>query len=81
MASDVSAFLAWTAEPRLENRRAAGWAVLAFLVFATILAYLAYQNIWHGGASRRVRQTGVLDPANMAKRDSASREAGIEGNP
>jgi ubiquinol-cytochrome c reductase cytochrome c1 subunit len=79
MATDVSAFLAWTAEPRLEDRRSAGWAVLAFLIFATILAYMAYQNIWHGGASRRVRETGVLDPVNMAKNEAASREAGIEG--
>jgi ubiquinol-cytochrome c reductase cytochrome c1 subunit len=80
MAKDVSAFLAWSAEPRLENRKAAGVATLVFLIFATILAYLAYQNIWHGGASRRVRTTGTLDPDNMAKRDEASREAGIEGN-
>ncbi|HYD38066.1 MAG TPA: cytochrome c1 [Allosphingosinicella sp.] len=78
MAKDVSAFLAWTAEPKLENRRAAGWAVLVFLIFATVLAYMAYQNIWHG-SSRRVRATGPLDPENMAKRDQASREAGIEG--
>jgi ubiquinol-cytochrome c reductase cytochrome c1 subunit len=55
-------------------------AVLAFLIFATILAYMAYQNVWHGPTSRRVRATGPLDPENMAKRDSASREAGIEGN-
>jgi ubiquinol-cytochrome c reductase cytochrome c1 subunit len=80
MATDVSAFLAWTAEPRLENRRAAGLATLIFLIFATVLAYMAYQSIWHGGASRRVRATGVLDPDNMARRDEASREAGIEGN-
>jgi ubiquinol-cytochrome c reductase cytochrome c1 subunit len=80
MAKDVSAFLAWTAEPKLENRKAAGLATLIFLLFATILAYLAYQNIWHGGASRRVRRTGVLEPDNMAKRDEASREAGIAGN-
>jgi hypothetical protein len=78
MARDVSAFLAWTAEPRLENRRAAGMAVLAFLIFATILAYMAYQNIWHGGASRRVRATGPLDrqdwPAGTpAGTDSRSR--------
>jgi ubiquinol-cytochrome c reductase cytochrome c1 subunit len=79
MAKDVSAFLAWTAEPRLENRKAAGWAVLVFLLFATILSYLAYQNIWHGGASRRVRQTGPLDPLNMAKSDEAKRDAGIAG--
>jgi ubiquinol-cytochrome c reductase cytochrome c1 subunit len=79
MATDVSAFLAWTAEPRLENRRAAGWATLIFLIFATVLAYMAYQNIWHGGASRRVRQTGPLDPKNMARNDEAKRDAGIAG--
>ncbi|MET1111207.1 MAG: cytochrome c1 [Allosphingosinicella sp.] len=79
MATDVSAFLAWTAEPKLENRRAAGWAVLFFLIFATILAYMAYQNIWHGGASRRVRQTGPLDPENMARNEEAKRDAGIAG--
>jgi ubiquinol-cytochrome c reductase cytochrome c1 subunit len=79
MAKDVSAFLAWTAEPKLENRKAAGWATLIFLIFATILAYLAYQNIWHGGASRRVRTTGPLDPENMAKNDEAKRDAGIAG--
>ncbi|HEU0100432.1 MAG TPA: cytochrome c1 [Allosphingosinicella sp.] len=79
MATDVSAFLAWTAEPKLENRRAAGWATLIFLIFATVLSYLAYQNIWHGGASRRVRRTGPLDPANMAKSDEAKSDAGIAG--
>lgn len=79
MAKDVSAFLAWTAEPKLENRKRAGWAVLIFLIFATILAYLAYQNIWHGGASRRVRETGPLDPKNMAKSDEAKSDAGITG--
>ena len=40
----------------------------------TILAYMAYQNIWHGPGSRRVRITGPLDPENMAKRDAASAE-------
>jgi ubiquinol-cytochrome c reductase cytochrome c1 subunit len=79
MATDVSAFLAWTAEPRLENRKRAGWATLIFLILATILSYLAYQNIWHGGASRRVRMTGPLDPENMAKSDEAKSDAGIAG--
>ena len=46
MAKDVSAFLIWTAEPKLENRHQAGWAVVAFLIIATILAYLSYQTIW-----------------------------------
>ena len=46
MATDVSAFLAWTAEPKLENRHRTGLAVLIFLLFATAFAWLAYQNIW-----------------------------------
>jgi ubiquinol-cytochrome c reductase cytochrome c1 subunit len=46
MAKDVSAFLVWTAEPTLEKRLQTGWAVLGFLIFATILAYLAKQQIW-----------------------------------
>ncbi|MEA3038431.1 MAG: ubiquinol-cytochrome c reductase cytochrome c1 subunit [Sphingomonadales bacterium] len=79
MAQDVAAFLTWTAEPRLANRHRAGLASLIFLIFATALAYMAYQNIWHGGASRRVRETGPLDPGNMAKREAASDEAGVVG--
>ncbi|MGE3691287.1 MAG: cytochrome c1 [Novosphingobium sp.] len=46
MAKDVSAFLVWTAEPELEKRHQTGWPVLAFLLFATVLAYLAYRNVW-----------------------------------
>jgi ubiquinol-cytochrome c reductase cytochrome c1 subunit len=76
MAKDVAAFLVWTAEPRLENRHSAGLVVVLFLLAATILAYLAYQNVW-ATAKRKVRRTGPLDPANIAKRDEASREAGV----
>ena len=46
MAEDVSAFLIWSAEPKLEERHQTGWAVLAFLLIATILAYLSYRTIW-----------------------------------
>lgn len=46
MAQDIAAFLTWTAEPKLENRRSAGLAALVFLAIATGLAYAAYQNIW-----------------------------------
>jgi len=48
MSQDVSAFLIWTAEPKLENRHQLGVAVLGFLLLATILAYLSYRNIWAG---------------------------------
>lgn len=46
MAEDVSAFLAWTAEPTLVKRRQTGWAFLLFLVFATVLAYFSKRQIW-----------------------------------
>jgi ubiquinol-cytochrome c reductase cytochrome c1 subunit len=46
MAKDVTAFLVWTAEPQLAKRHQTGWPVLGFLLFATILAYLAYRNVW-----------------------------------
>ncbi|QQN73068.1 cytochrome c1 [Croceicoccus sp. YJ47] len=46
MARDVSAFLTWTAEPKLEQRHQTGWPVVLFLIFASILAYMAYQNVW-----------------------------------
>lgn len=47
MAKDVSAFLIWTAEPKLEKRKQTGWPVLGFLLFATILGFLAYKQVWH----------------------------------
>lgn len=46
MAKDVAAFLTWTAEPTLDKRKQTGWPVLGFLIFATVLSYLAYRNIW-----------------------------------
>ncbi|SDC44630.1 ubiquinol-cytochrome c reductase cytochrome c1 subunit [Sphingomonas sp. YR710] len=48
MAKDVSAFLVWTAEPKLEARHQTGLAVVIFLLIATSLAFLSYRNIWAG---------------------------------
>ena len=78
MAKDVAAFLVWTAEPKLERRHASGIAVVVFLLFATILAYLAYQNIWHS-KTPVVRETGPLEPKNQAKSARAKRKAGVAG--
>jgi ubiquinol-cytochrome c reductase cytochrome c1 subunit len=78
MAKDVSAFLVWTAEPKLENRHRTGLAVLAFLIIATILGYLSYRNIW-AEAKRKVALKGPLDPENMARRNRAKAKAGISG--
>lgn len=48
MAKDVSAFLVWTAEPKLQVRHQTGLAVIIFLLIATTLAYMSYRNIWAG---------------------------------
>ena len=78
MAHDVAAFLAWAADPNLERRKAWGWTVVVFLIFLTVLAFLAYRNVW-ATAKRGVRITGPLEPENIARRQAAEREAGIEG--
>jgi ubiquinol-cytochrome c reductase cytochrome c1 subunit len=78
MATDVSAFLAWAAEPNLEERHRMGVAVILFLLVATGLAYMSYRNIW-ATAKRQVRVTGVLEPQNQAKSEAAKGEAGVAG--
>ena len=80
MSTDVSAFLVWTAEPKLEARHATGLTVLIFLIIATILGYLSYRNIW-AEAKRKVAPVGPLDPENMEKRAEARTVAGIAGGP
>ena len=76
MSKDVSAFLLWTAEPNLQGRHKSGWAVLIFMIVATVLAYLSYRNIW-AEAKRKVAPKGILDPENVEKRKRASRKAGV----
>jgi ubiquinol-cytochrome c reductase cytochrome c1 subunit len=78
MAKDVSAFLVWTAEPKLARRHASGVAVVIFLLVATALGYFAYQNVWRQQKAK-VRMTGVLDPENQAKTRRAKGKAGIKG--
>ncbi|MEL6737451.1 MAG: cytochrome c1 [Pseudomonadota bacterium] len=46
MAQDVAAFLTWTAEPTLVQRKQTGWFVIGFLLFGTALGFLSYKQIW-----------------------------------
>ncbi len=46
MSEDVTAFLTWGAEPTLVKRKQTGWPVMVFLLFATVLAWMAKQQIW-----------------------------------
>jgi ubiquinol-cytochrome c reductase cytochrome c1 subunit len=45
-ARDVAAFLMWTAEPKLENRKTAGIWVLMFFLFVAGVTYAAKKKIW-----------------------------------
>lgn len=46
MASDVTTFLTWAAEPKLEERKQTGLSVLLFLVVITGLLYATKRKIW-----------------------------------
>lgn len=48
MAHDVTTFLAWAAEPKMEERKRMGLGVMMFLFLLTGLLYLAYHKLWHG---------------------------------
>ena len=48
MATDVAAFLVWTAEPKLQTRHLAGWAAGIFLLIFCFLTWGAYQSVWRG---------------------------------
>jgi ubiquinol-cytochrome c reductase cytochrome c1 subunit len=45
-AQDVSAFLAWTADPNLDARREIGVRAVLFLIFLSILAIATKRRIW-----------------------------------
>ncbi len=46
MAKDVVSFLAWTAEPEMEDRKRTGIKVILFLLVLTGLLYAAKRKIW-----------------------------------
>ena len=45
-ARDVTAFLAWTADPRLEERKRIGLMVTLYLLITAVLLYFAKKRIW-----------------------------------
>ena len=46
MAHDVTAFLMWTAEPKLEERKRLGFKVIVFLIVFSTLLFLTKKKIW-----------------------------------
>ena len=45
-AKDVSAFLMWTAEPKLEERKQTGFKVIIFLLVLSALLYFTKKRVW-----------------------------------
>lgn len=45
-AADITAFLAWAANPELEQRKKMGIMVMIYMLIMTILLYLAKRRIW-----------------------------------
>lgn len=43
---DVTAFLAWTADPAHDQRKRIGWQVVLYLLVTTALLYLGKKKIW-----------------------------------
>ncbi|RAK57978.1 cytochrome c1 [Phenylobacterium deserti] len=47
---DVAAFLAWAAEPKMEERKSFGLAAMIYLLILTGLVYASYRRIWRNVA-------------------------------
>lgn len=46
MSRDVTAFLEWSADPRAEQRKQMGLAVMVYLALLTLLLFGAYKSVW-----------------------------------
>lgn len=46
MSRDVSAFLEWAADPRAQQRKQMGLAVMGYLALLSVLLFGAYKSIW-----------------------------------
>jgi len=49
-AKDVSAFLAWAAEPKQTERKEFGLGAMIYLLIFTVLVYFSYRRIWRNVA-------------------------------
>jgi len=46
MAKDVTEFLAWSADPKMEQRKSLGFATMLYLLILSILLYFSYKTVW-----------------------------------
>ena len=50
MSKDVAAFIAWTSEPKMVERKQMGFGVIIFLLLFAGITYASYRRIWKGVA-------------------------------
>ena len=50
MSKDVAAFIMWASEPKMVERKQAGFGVLIFLILFAGITYASYRKIWKGVA-------------------------------
>ncbi|MDT7933158.1 MAG: cytochrome c1 [Sphingomonadaceae bacterium] len=62
MGKDVSAFLMWASEPRLEERRSTGLAVVMFLSVLAVFAWATYRKVW-APLKKGYKSAGLAQPA------------------
>lgn len=53
MSTDVAAFLMWTAEPKLMDRKSVGLVAVLFLLALTVLLYLTNKRLWAPHKTKR----------------------------
>ena len=46
MSLDVTAFLAWSAEPEMEERKRLGFIVMSFLLIFVLLMFFTTTRLW-----------------------------------
>ena len=46
MAADVTEFLAWSADPKMEQRKGAGLMTMLYLSILAILLWFSYKRVW-----------------------------------
>ena len=46
MASDVTEFLAWSSDPKLEQRKRVGFMTMLYLTILAILLWFSYKRVW-----------------------------------
>jgi len=46
MAKDVTEFLAWSADPKMEQRKGLGLSVMIYLLILSVLLYFSYRTVW-----------------------------------